>query len=87
MKIHELAEMLRGYPNTKVTLSLVRPSENRERTYTLTREIISIETVNYETLDESSRDIFFLFVAKCCWIATSAGVNESQMVVMKKKKE
>jgi carboxyl-terminal processing protease len=52
IQIHELAEMLRGYPNTKVTLSLIRPSENRERTYTLTREIISIETVNYETLDE-----------------------------------
>jgi carboxyl-terminal processing protease len=52
VQIHELAEMLRGYPNTKVTLSLVRPSEDRERTYTLTREIISIETVNYETLDE-----------------------------------
>ncbi|GJL77548.1 MAG: peptidase S41 [Nitrospinaceae bacterium] len=52
MEIHELAETLRGYPNTKVTLSLVRPSENKDRTYTLTREIISIETVNYQTLDD-----------------------------------
>ena len=52
MQIHELAEMLRGYPKTKVTLSLIRPSENRERTYTLTREIISIETVGYKALDE-----------------------------------
>ncbi len=51
MQIHDLAEMLRGYPNTKVTVSLLRPSENKEKTYTLTREIISIETVNYETLD------------------------------------
>ena len=52
MQIHELADLLRGYPNTKVTLTLNRPSENRDRTYTLTREIISIETVAYETLDE-----------------------------------
>ena len=51
MQIHDLAEMLRGYPNTKVTVSLLRPSEDKEKTYTLTREIISIETVNYETLD------------------------------------
>ncbi|VAX27823.1 hypothetical protein MNBD_NITROSPINAE05-1032, partial [hydrothermal vent metagenome] len=39
MKIHDLAEMLRGYPNTKVTLSLKRPVENGLHTYTLTREI------------------------------------------------
>lgn len=51
MQIHELADVLRGYPNTKVTLSLKRPIENDARTYTLTREIISIETVEYQTLD------------------------------------
>jgi carboxyl-terminal processing protease len=52
MEIHDLAEILRGYPNTKVTLSLKRPVENGVRTYTLTREIISIETVEYQTLDK-----------------------------------
>jgi len=52
MQIHDLAEVLRGYPNTKVTISLKRPIENGSRTYTLTREIISIETVEYQTLDK-----------------------------------
>lgn len=52
MQIHELAKILRGYPDTKVILTLNRPSESKERTYILVREIISIETVAYETLDE-----------------------------------
>ena len=49
--IEELANLLRGYPETKVTLTLLRPSEERKRTYTLTREIILINTVEYKTLD------------------------------------
>ncbi len=49
LQIHDLAEMLRGYPNTKVSVTLLRPSSNKEKTYTLTREIIAIETVTYET--------------------------------------
>ncbi len=52
MQIHDLAEVLRGYPNTRVTLSLKRPVEKDSQTYTLTREIISIETVEYQTLDQ-----------------------------------
>ncbi len=52
-QISELADMLRGYPDTKVTISLHRQSDKRERTYTLTREIISIETVEYETLEDN----------------------------------
>ncbi len=51
MHIHDLAQKLRGYPNTKVSITLTRPSENREQTYNLTREIISIETVLYKTLE------------------------------------
>ena len=51
MHIEELANLLRGYPDTKVTLTLERPSEKRKRTYTLTREIILISTVEYKTLD------------------------------------
>jgi carboxyl-terminal processing protease len=50
--IEELADLLRGYPETNVTLTLSRPSEKRNRTYTLTREIILINTVEYETLDD-----------------------------------
>ncbi len=52
-QISELSDMLRGYPDTKVTISLHRQSDKRERTYTLTREIISIETVEYETLEDN----------------------------------
>ena len=51
MHIEELANLLRGYPDTKVTLTFERPSEKRKRTYTLTREIILISTVEYKTLD------------------------------------
>ncbi|MFQ5449259.1 MAG: S41 family peptidase [Nitrospinaceae bacterium] len=53
MQITELAEMLRGYPNTKVTITLLRAGGHKEQTYTLTREIISIETVSYETLKDA----------------------------------
>ncbi len=49
LQIHDLAEMLRGYPNTKVSVTLSRPSSNKDKTYSLTREIIAIETVTYET--------------------------------------
>ncbi len=49
--IEELANLLRGYPETKVTLTLLRPKEKRNRTYTLTRKIILINTVEYKTLD------------------------------------
>ena len=52
MHIEELANLLRGYPKTKVTLTLLRPEEERKRTYTLTREIILINTVEYKTLDD-----------------------------------
>ncbi|MBT5028881.1 MAG: S41 family peptidase [Nitrospinaceae bacterium] len=51
LHIEELADLLRGYPNTKVTLTLLRPSEKAKQTYTLTRENILINTVEYETLD------------------------------------
>lgn len=52
VEIQALAEMLRGYPNTKVTVTLLRPSDNKELSYTLTREIILIETVISTTLEE-----------------------------------
>jgi carboxyl-terminal processing protease len=51
MHIEELADLLRGYPETKVRLTLMRSSEKRKRTYNLTREIILINTVEYKTLD------------------------------------
>lgn len=51
MQIGELADLLRGYPETNVTISMLRPSENRRRTYTLTRKVILINTVDYKTLD------------------------------------
>ena len=52
-QISELADMLRGNPNTEVVITLYRFSDNQERTYTLTRKIIFIETVEYETLNNN----------------------------------
>ncbi|MZG52869.1 MAG: S41 family peptidase [Nitrospinae bacterium] len=51
MQIQELADLLRGYPETQVTLTMFRPSEEKEYTRTLTRRIILVNTVKYEPLD------------------------------------
>ncbi|MBC8282926.1 MAG: S41 family peptidase [Nitrospinae bacterium] len=51
LQIGELADLLRGYPETQVTLTLYRPSEKREYTHTLTRRIILVNAVEYEPLD------------------------------------
>ncbi len=51
MHIAKLADLLRGYPETQVTVTLLRPREKKRRTYTLTRKIIFINTVEYKTLD------------------------------------
>jgi len=50
MQIQELAAKLRGYPNTKVDVDIFRPSTKVTQLTTLTREIISIETVQYKYL-------------------------------------
>lgn len=50
MKIEELARLLRGPPDSQVTISILRPGDPTEKKHTLTREIISIETVEYKTI-------------------------------------
>ena len=52
MQIRELADLLRGYPETQVTLTMFRPSEEKEYTRTLTRRIILVNTIKYEPLDD-----------------------------------
>jgi len=52
MQINELAEKLRGYPNTKVQIEVFRPSTDSARAVTLVREIISIETVEYKNMGD-----------------------------------
>ncbi len=52
MQIHELAAKLRGYPNTQVDVDIYRPSTKVTQLTTLTREIISIETVQYKYLGD-----------------------------------
>lgn len=52
MQIQKLAEMLRGYPHTKVTISTFRPSDQQERELNLTREIIMVETVMYKNMGD-----------------------------------
>ena len=51
LDIQELANLLRGYPETQVTLTLYRSSEKKEYTHTLTRRIIHVNTVEYEPLE------------------------------------
>ena len=52
-QISELADKLRGQPGTDVTITLYRPSEKKEHSYTLNREVILLETVEYKTLKNS----------------------------------
>ena len=52
LQIHELASKLRGYPNTQVDVDIYRPSTKVTQLTTLTREIISIETVQYKYLGD-----------------------------------
>jgi carboxyl-terminal processing protease len=52
MQIHELAAKLRGYPDTQVNVDVFRPSTKVTQFTTLTREIISIETVEYKYLGD-----------------------------------
>ncbi len=51
LQIQELANLLRGHPETNVTLTMYRPSEEKEYTRTLTRRIILVNTVEYEPLN------------------------------------
>ena len=51
LQIQQLANLLRGYPDTQVTLTLYRSSEKKEYTHTLTRRIILVNTVEYEPLE------------------------------------
>ena len=51
IQIQELANLLRGHPETNVTLTMYRPSEEKEYTRILTRRIILINTVEYEPLN------------------------------------
>lgn len=52
MQIGDLAEKLRGYPNTEVQMEIFRPSTDSHQTLTLVREIISVETVEYKNLGQ-----------------------------------
>jgi carboxyl-terminal processing protease len=53
VQISELADMIRGQPNTNVIISLYRPSDKRVISYSLNREIIAIETVEYQMLENN----------------------------------
>ncbi len=48
LQIEELANLLRGHPDTKVSIKVFRPKINLDKEYILTREIISVETVEYK---------------------------------------
>jgi len=52
MQIKELADKLRGHPNTKVSVTILRPSTKKESSYTMTRKIIEVETVDFRMLKD-----------------------------------
>lgn len=45
MTLPDAVKLLRGDPNTKVTLSIMRPSSNQVKDYTLTRAVINVDMV------------------------------------------
>jgi len=51
--IQELADKLRGHPETIVILKVLRPATGISQLYTLEREIISVEAVEYKNLDDA----------------------------------
>ncbi len=51
LQLVELADRLRGYPNTQVRVGMYRPKDKTERSLELTREIISVETVTGRMLE------------------------------------
>ena len=54
MQIDQLASLMRGYPNTKVSLTVFRPDTGKHKIYTLNREIISVETVEYKKMGDET---------------------------------
>jgi carboxyl-terminal processing protease len=64
MQIHELATKLRGYPNTQVEIDIFRPSTKVTQLTTLTREIITIETVQYKYLGDQTGYILITSFSK-----------------------
>jgi carboxyl-terminal processing protease len=78
MHIEELADLLRGYPETRVKLTLLRPIEARKRTYNLTREIILINTVEYKTLDNQIGYLKINSFSKQTEKQLKVGLNEAK---------
>ena len=54
MQIDQLANLMRGYPNTKISLTIFRPETGKHHVYTLTRKIILVETVEYRKVGEET---------------------------------
>jgi carboxyl-terminal processing protease len=52
ISIEDAVEMLRGAPGTKVTVSIYREGNKEPVDYTLTREIIKIETIRSRMIDK-----------------------------------
>jgi len=52
MSVNEAVKRLRGTPGTKVTITIVREGEKEPLVYTITRDIIKIESVRYKMLDD-----------------------------------
>lgn len=51
MSVDEAVKQLRGTPGTKVTITVFREGEKDTRDFTITREVIKIETIHSKMLD------------------------------------
>lgn len=53
MTINDAVQKLRGKPKTKVTISIFREGDKEAKDYTITREIIKIQSVKYVMRDDT----------------------------------
>jgi len=53
LTLQEAVERMRGEPGTNVTITIMRPEFQTPRKFTITRDVIKIETVQYKMLEDN----------------------------------
>ena len=53
MKINESVKLMRGKPNTKITISIVRKGETKPLVFEITRAIIKVQSVYAKTINDN----------------------------------
>jgi len=52
MEIMEAVQLMRGAPGTKITITIMRPSFEKPKAFTLEREVIKVQSVKSRTLEK-----------------------------------